>query len=186
MAGRPADASKGDPAGLSVATVFQDPLTRQWAADLWDRVGQVINYGTVALRFWNLNKLTEAEAFAQAVTAAAEADVVVVSIRAEGDLPLPLHVWIDAWLSRRAGRPGALAALIGVPSQPHAQNEQAHSYLAAVARRAGLDFLPREFRLPQVPLVRSNPPGIAAAIQLAGTGPVGGPCATATARMSPA
>jgi hypothetical protein len=51
-------------------------------------------------------------------------------------------------MPRRAGRPGAMVALIGVPPQPDAQSGRAHKYLESVTRRVGLDFLPRERKLP--------------------------------------
>jgi hypothetical protein len=84
-----------------------------------------------------------------AVQAAAKADVLVVSIRDAGELPVDLYVWIDAWMPRRTRRPGAMVALIGVPPQPDPQSGRAHKYLEAVSRRVGLDFLPRERKLPE-------------------------------------
>jgi len=36
-----------------------------------------------------------------------------------------------------------------VPAEPDAQCGQTHQFLEAVARSAGLDFLPREHKLPQ-------------------------------------
>jgi hypothetical protein len=92
--------------------------------------------------------LTNPRVFADAVQAAAEADVLVISVRDAGDWPASLYVWIDSWLPKRAGRGGALVALIGVPGRPDSQSGRAHQYLATVAREAGLDFLPRERKLP--------------------------------------
>ncbi len=134
---------------LNVVVVYQDPLTRHWAADLWDRVGQLIDSTGIRRESWKLNDLTQAFVFTEAVHAAAEADVVVISVRDAGELPLLLHVWVDAWMPRRGGRAGALVALIGVPAKPNALSGGAHKYLEAVARQAGLDFLPRERRLPE-------------------------------------
>ena len=151
---------------LSVAVVYQDSLTRQWATDLWDRVGQLIGCGGVHCQAWRINELTEAVAFGQAVQAAAEADVLVISILDNGELPLLLYVWIDAWLPRRVGRPGGMVALIGLPAQPDARIGHAHPYLQAVARRGGLEFLPRENRLPAGPLAFATPPGMASPAEL--------------------
>jgi hypothetical protein len=52
-------------------------------------------------------------------------------------------------MPRRAGRAGALVALLGVPARPDALSWRAHEYLEAIARQAGLDFLPRERKLPE-------------------------------------
>ena len=144
-------------AGLSVATVYQDPLTRQWAAELWDRVGQLIDSEGVRCQSWKISELTDHGIFLDAVQAAAEADVLVVSVRDAGELPISLYVWIDAWLPSRARRAGALVALIGVPPQPDTQSGQAHQYLESVARKAGLDFLPHERKLPEQPFALSGP-----------------------------
>jgi hypothetical protein len=142
---------------LNVATVYQDPLTRYWAAELWDRVGRLIGHEGVWRKSWRIGELTDPRLFTDAVQAATEADVLVISVRDAGEWPASLHVWIDSWLPRRAGREGALVALIGVPGQPDGQSGRAHQYLATVAREAGLDFLPRERKLPDAALASSSP-----------------------------
>ena len=112
-------------------------------------MGQLIDSAGICRESWKVSDLARAFTFADAVQAAAEADVLVISIRDAGELPLLLHVWVDAWMPRRAGRPGALVALIGVPAKPDALSGRAHEYLDSIARQAGLDFLPRERRLPE-------------------------------------
>jgi hypothetical protein len=143
-----ASASKKVEPALSVAMVYQDPLTRHWAAELWNRVEQLVGHEGVCRQSWKISGLADARVFADAVQAAAESDVLVVSVRDTGDLPADLDLWFEAWLPRRAGRAGALVALIGVPPQPDIQSGRAHAYLETVARRAGLDYLPRERKLP--------------------------------------
>jgi hypothetical protein len=147
---------------LNVVVIYQDPLTRHWAADLWDRVGKLIASGGISRKTWKLSELSSAFVFAEAVHAAAEADVLVISVRDTGDLPPLLHSWVDGWLPRHAGRAGALVALIGVPARPDAQSGRIHKYLEAIARQAGLDFLPRERRLPEESLARPMLPPMAA------------------------
>ena len=146
---RTATSAEESAQALNVVLVYQDPLTRHWAADLWGRVGKLIHSGAIRRESFRLGELTRAFVFADAVHVAAEADVLVISIRDAGELPLLLHVWIDAWLPRRGGRAGALVALIGVPAKPDALSGRAYAYLESIAREAGLDFLPRERRLPE-------------------------------------
>jgi hypothetical protein len=134
---------------LSVAMVYQDPLTRHWATELWDRVGQLVGQSGICRQSWKISDLADARVFTDAVQAAAEADVLVVSVRDAGDLPANLDLWIQAWVPRRVGRAGALVALTGVPPQPDTRSGRAHPYLETVARRAGLDYLPRERKLPE-------------------------------------
>jgi hypothetical protein len=104
-----------------------------------------------------MSDLTDPRVFMGSVRAAAAADVLVVSVRDTGELPTSLSVWIDAWIPGRAGTTGALVALIGVPPQPDAQSGRAYQYLEVAARKAGLDFLPHERKLPEQPWALSNP-----------------------------
>jgi hypothetical protein len=144
-----ASASKKVEAALRVTIVYQDPLTRHWAAELWDRVEQLVGQEGVCRQSWKISELANTRVFAAAVQATAVADVLVVSVRDTGDLSGELDQWIEAWLPRRAGRAGALVALIGVAPQPDVRSGRSHAYLQITARRAGLDFLPSERKLPQ-------------------------------------
>lgn len=164
----PTEAKEGsaqeEPA-LKVLTLYQDPLTRHWAEELWGRVGELVGPGGVKHESRKISELTDPVVFAHSVRAATEADVLVISVRDAGELPMTLHVWVEAWMPNRGRHDGALVALIGVPSQPHAQSGRAHAYLESVAQRAGMDFLPRERKLP-----RKSPP----LVRLAGISPVTG------------
>ena len=154
--------NESEPA-LSVVTVYQDPLTRYWATELWERVGQLIRCGEVCHKTWKISDLRQTAVFSDAVQAAAEADVLVISVRDAEELPPCLYVWIDGWMPRRAG---ALVALIGVPAQPDKQCDHASQYLKAVARRTGLDFLPRERKLLDESVALSARSGVAPAADL--------------------
>ena len=136
---RLAMASAGTEPPLKVATVYQDPLTRHWATELWDRVGRSIgqmcgvNPGRLASdgspglcrRRPGGSRSGRAGGFG--------------ARRAENGRRV-CTVWIDAWLPKRAGREGALVALIGVPGQPDAQSGRAHKYLETVARQGRPGF----------------------------------------------
>jgi hypothetical protein len=133
---------------LNVVVLYQDPLTLYWATELWDRVGELIGSGGICRMAWRISDLARPDLFAEAVRAAAKAHVMVVSFRDAGVLPPSLCEWVEAWMPRRILTGGALVALIGVPAQPNAPCGQAYAYVEAVARRAGLDFLPHERKLP--------------------------------------
>jgi hypothetical protein len=150
---------KNNEAPLNVVMLYQDSLTRHWATELWDRLRHVIGTEGIWRQSWRISELTDPCVFSDAVEGAAAADVLVVSVRDPGDWSMGLHLWIDAWLPKRAGREGALVALIGLPGQPNAACGNAHQYLEAVARKAGLDFLPRERKLPEQPVALSALPG---------------------------
>jgi hypothetical protein len=146
---RAAGAAEADEFALKVAVVYQDPVTRHWANELWGRVGDLMGTVSTHRESWDLQQLRDPVTFTRAAELAAEADVVVVSVRGAGELPLVLLNWIEAWVPRRAGRIGALVALIGLPPHPDAQAQNTRQYFEAVARQGGLDFLPRERRLPE-------------------------------------
>ncbi len=130
---------------LSVVLVFEDLATRGWAAQAFERV-QRASQMQIQSTEWRIRRLLDEQEFPEAVGAAARADVLAVALRAVEEPPIPLCVWIDAWLPRRLQRPGALLAWIGRLERPGAGPSSAQQYLQAVARRAGLDFLPREAR----------------------------------------
>lgn len=77
---------------LSVVTVYQDPLTRHWATELWERVGQLISNEAVCHQSWKMSDLTDPRVFMDAVRAAEEADVLLVAVRDTGELPIGLFV----------------------------------------------------------------------------------------------
>jgi hypothetical protein len=170
-----ANASAETELALNVTVLYQDLLTLRWATELWDRVGDLIGSGGIHCKSWKLSDLAYPDVFAEAMQAAAAAHVLVVSVLDAGELPISFCAWADAWIPRRAGRGGALVTLIGVPPQPSHQSGQAYRYLEAVARRAGLDFLPDERKLPEGSFAVSNPtratPEVNPAMAQVGVGP---------------
>ncbi len=143
--------SADEEAALHLTVVYEDAVTRHWAWELWGRVGQLAGQGGIYRESWRFAELAEPEIFADAVKAAAKADVLVIALRETELVPPILRMWVDGWLRRRAGRPGALVALIGVPAQPGAETGGVHRLLEIAARQAELDYLPRERKLPEEP-----------------------------------
>jgi hypothetical protein len=153
--------SRSDLSGcaLSIAGVYQDSVTQEWGTELCRRVTRVAGEERVQNKWYDANSLSDTAILMDAVHAAVAADVIVVSIYANNDLPLDLYVWIEAWLPRRISRVGALAAVIGTAE---ALDAQLHTfeYLHAVARMGQLDFIPQERKRPDAS-TRSSTKGIA-------------------------
>ena len=129
------------PPGLKIAGIYQDVESRGWIGDLWDRVADLAGPDAVPITAWSLEELSRAPAFQEAVSAAAVADVLVISIHAGAQLPPALCAWIDSWLPHRQRRDGSLIVLLGVAAgQPEIPLALAKDYLSAIARGSGLDF----------------------------------------------
>ncbi|HOX58860.1 MAG TPA: hypothetical protein P5205_16825 [Candidatus Paceibacterota bacterium] len=143
--------ANGPEPALNVVVIYQDHLTHHWAMDLWARVEQLIGSGGISSKSWRVNDLAHPDALAAAGRAAMRADVLIVSLRDAAELPLSLYLWVDEWLPHRLTRTSALVALIAVPVQPDAQSGLTRRFLESVARKAGMDFLPRERKLPEEP-----------------------------------
>ena len=130
---------------LTVAVVYQDTRTWAWAAELWSRVAQWMGPDAAAIGAWSLDELSGPPVFREAVSAAANADAVIISIHAAEQSPPRLCAWIDAWLPRRHRPDGSLIALIGVSGREAAPSVRVQEYLRAVARKGGLEFLLHEY-----------------------------------------
>jgi hypothetical protein len=114
-----------------------------------ERVAGVLNVRSLLSNSWKIADLNQPDIFLDAVLAAMWSDVIVISTRATEEPPVDLCVWVDAWLPRRHRGPGALMALVGAMTESRVTPCKVGEYLWAVARRAGLDPLGRQFRPPQ-------------------------------------
>jgi hypothetical protein len=133
---------------LNIAGVYQDSLTRDWALQTCRMATQLAEGGRFQNNWYDAHSLSDHGILSDAVHAALEADVIVVSVYAADELPLNLYVWFQAWMPRRASRVGALAALIGIAEPPDVRYVRTVEYLQAVARRAQLDFIPQQRKRP--------------------------------------
>jgi hypothetical protein len=106
-------------------------------------VTQLAKEDLIQNKWFDVRSLNDTGILLEAVRAALEADVIVITAYAADELPLNLYVWIDAWLPRRGSRVGALTALIGAAEPLNCQPVHPLHYLQAVARRAQLDFIPQ-------------------------------------------
>ncbi len=128
---------------LKIVGVYQDAVTQSWLAPVCRKATQLAGEERVRNTWYDVNSLTDAGIFREAVHATLMADVIMVAVYAADELPLNLYVWIDAWLPRRPAREGVLTALIGIDEPRPTQSLHTHRYLEAVARKARLDFIPQ-------------------------------------------
>ena len=144
---------------LNIVGIFQDHVTREWATQSFRRATELAGEERIQNNWFSAGSLSDPAILVEAVQATLEADVIVVSIYADDELPLDLYVWFDAWLPRRGARAGALAAVVGVATPMQPQSLRTFDYLEAVARRARLDFIPDERLRPAASLPAVSKPG---------------------------
>ena len=134
--------------GMGIVVVFQDPLTRQWASEAWDRVSDVLCRVDAGLRFWRMDDLVHPRVAEEAIRAAAEASIIMVALRDVIAPPPTLCVWNEGWLAQRKPSTGLLVSIVGVHHQKSDLHSYIDDYLGAIAMRGGLDYLPRQHVLP--------------------------------------
>jgi hypothetical protein len=92
------------------------------------------------MNWWSFHLLSHPGTGGDAAQKAAEADVLVFAIKAGGDLPDDVKMWIEKWLNQRGEREGALVGLLaGEGLYDIAPFREI--YLRHIARRAGMDYL---------------------------------------------
>jgi hypothetical protein len=130
---------------LRVVVVYEDTATHLRALHTYDYL--VAHAGTeIRLQFswWSFDLLREARRADEAARMAAVADLVIFSTRPAKELPAEIKAWLASWTARRAGRPGAIAALFSSPRADAAGTNGRRAYLQGVAKNAGMDFLAHE------------------------------------------
>jgi len=127
--------------GLKVAVIHHDEAMGALASLALGRAAQSVGLQSFHCTKWSIVSLLDSRVLVRAVQAAVGADVIVVSVRAQGEPPAGLCVWIDSWLPRRPRGNGALLAFIGVCEESPLAPAQMQDYLRAVARRARLEFV---------------------------------------------
>ena len=94
------------------------------------RLGQAFEFQQ---RLWRFDVLEEDSLRDQAVRDAAEADIVIVAMKEDADMPEAVRHWLESLLSRSTGA----TALVALLDRPDAAVQP---YLEDVARRGGMDF----------------------------------------------
>jgi len=87
---------------------------------------------------WRLDVLQEPKLNAMAAPALAEADLLIISLRGDGQLPAKIRALIDERLAQTTNQDCALVALF--ESVASATRSSVYSCLANLARQHGLDF----------------------------------------------
>ncbi len=133
---------------FKVTIVHEDTVTglqatevlKRLAAQLSGRLGMEISPWEFDNHVWKFDWLNEPEVFQEAVSTSVEADMIIISARAEDELPINIRSWIESVLPRKEGDCSALVAVL-------TRNENASTtalaparYLRQLAQTHGVDF----------------------------------------------
>jgi hypothetical protein len=124
-----------------VVVVYETPAIREHAVRFCERLAEECECMPVSeMNWWSFHLLTLPAEGRDAAQKAADADVVVFAMKAGGDLPQDIKLWIENWLNRRGEREGAVVGLLAREA-PHDIAPFREIYLRHIARRAGMDYL---------------------------------------------
>ena len=133
---------------FDLVVAYEDRQTRNRALHLYDHLAQqLLDDYDFQCSWWKFDHLTNRTLAQQAADAAADANMIVLSLHARREL-LPLHqAWIEQWLPRRQNRKSALVVLLAGADKQVQEAEPTLVYLRRVARLAHMDFFNHGFDL---------------------------------------
>lgn len=99
----------------------------------------LLDYCTARTQMWKLEVLTIPKLRELSLQDALQADVLVVSLRGDKELPAHVLVWLEQWLSEPR-RAMALLALFSPECQHHWRSAQLRGFFKSIAARAGVEF----------------------------------------------
>lgn len=125
---------------INVTFLYEEPDTRSWARDAYERICLEHGAANVRATWWKMNDLTVPGVLAGAVSTAMRADVVLIAATGSEGLPLPFYFWINAWAPHRTQAGGKISAILGAPDETGARTGRVADYLKAVADQTGMEF----------------------------------------------
>jgi hypothetical protein len=155
---------------FDLLVAYEDNTTRDRALRLYDHLAQqLLDDYDFQCTWWKLDHLRSSTLRDQASDAAAEANMIILSVREGLELSPNVRTWIESWIGKRDSRKSALVALVGGRNQHDPGASPVVHYLQRVARQGKMDFFAHAFDLPQaegeaVPSPVLGPPTFAAAL----------------------
>ncbi len=126
----------------SVVVAYEDTGMREEAVAFCDDlVERFWTQCSFEISWWPFTLFQEDPASMEATQKAAEADLIILATRPEGELSAPVQMWIESWLRLRGDREGALVGLLEPGADWSRRTNPKQAYLRNVAHRAGMDYL---------------------------------------------
>jgi hypothetical protein len=135
---------------FDLVVAYEDTPTRNRAFQLYDHIAQqLLGDYDFQCSWWKFDHLHDPAVCEQAADAAANANMVILSLRGDKDLPPVFKAWLQGWASRRDNHKSALVMLCGGSEQSDGAR-RLQAYLHQVARQAKMDFFANTFELPKI------------------------------------
>ena len=126
---------------INVVLVYEDYATGLRAKRLYDDLcRQLEPECEVNQSMWKFEVLGMPRLGVVAAEEAAEADMIIISMSGENELPGKVRDWLETWVGEKAGQSSALVALFDEVEEEESQIEAIQSHLRQVARRGGMSF----------------------------------------------
>lgn len=144
---------------FDLVVAYEDTGTRNHALHLYDSLAQqLLDDYDFHCSWWKFDHLANPALQQEAADSAVDANMVILSIRAHGELPPAQKTWMEDWIARRQHRKAALVVMIADTTQPERDAAPALAYLRNAARIGGMDFFLHGFELPMVGVRSSGVP----------------------------
>jgi len=125
-----------------IVVVYEDLAAHHRAMELGTRLASGFrDEPAFIFRSWDFKDLGEPAASADAIEAAADADILLFSIHGN-DMPWAVTRWVEACVQARGRRDGALAVLLAEPFCLSPSSGSMLIWLENAARRLSMDYVP--------------------------------------------
>ena len=134
---------------LKITIVHEDTVTglqaievlKRLAAQLGNRFGLDFSPWRFNSQVWKFEWLQDPQGWNEAVAAAVAADMIIIAVGAQGELPASVRSWIESVLPRKQSKCMALVALLSRKKRDEAVALTPARYLRQLAKRHGVDFI---------------------------------------------
>jgi hypothetical protein len=135
---------------FDLVVAYEDTPTRNRAMQLYDHLAQqLLEDYDFQCSWWKLEHLRDRGLREESADAAADANMIILSLRGDRELPTVFKPWVESWLTRKDNHKSALVVLIGDQAGPKTDAASLQTYLQQIARRAKMDFFAHKFDLEQ-------------------------------------
>lgn len=141
------DASEWEPKfPFDLVVAYEDTFTRQRALQLYDHLAQqLLNDYDFQCSWWKFDHLQNATLRSRAADAAVEANMIILSVRAQPEISPLQRAWLEDWIPRRDNSKAALVALIAGTGKPGNETGPMMAFLQNAARQGRMDFFTQGF-----------------------------------------